>query len=78
MGSTEGRFGKPASLLSHPYGYQERAFMNKKPNVLWLFSDEHTPFFVSCAGDPNIETRMVQKPPPGKIKARMVHDQDAP
>lgn len=27
-----------------------------RPNILWLFSDQHSAHTMSCAGDPNIET----------------------
>ena len=34
----------------------ERMDMNKRPNVLWIFSDEHRAQAMSCRGDVNIET----------------------
>jgi len=30
--------------------------MSDKPNILWIFSDQHRAQAMSCAGDPNIET----------------------
>src|SRR6056297_3126255 len=30
--------------------------MRRRPNVLWLFSDQHRFDAMSCAGDPNVET----------------------
>ena len=30
--------------------------IEKKPNILWIFSDQHRAHAMSCAGDPNIET----------------------
>jgi arylsulfatase A-like enzyme len=30
--------------------------MNTKPNILFVFSDQHSAHTMSCAGDPNIET----------------------
>ena len=30
--------------------------MSKRPNVLWIFSDEHRAQAMSCRGDGNVET----------------------
>lgn len=30
--------------------------MDKRPNILWIFSDQHRAAAMSCAGDPNVQT----------------------